>query len=422
MNTAELLKLDLKHVWHPFTQHQLWPHDEPLIIERAEGNWLIDTDGRRYLDAISSLWCNVHGHRKRELDEAIVSQLQKVAHTTMLGFSNVPAIQLADALTKIAPKGLSRVFYSDSGSTAVEVALKMAYQFQQLMGRNSRRRFAALPDAYHGDTLGSVSVGGMPLFHQRFSDLVFPVDRLPTQTAQLETWFSAHASELAAVIVEPLMQGAAGMRMQPRGYLKALETCCRKNGVLLICDEVATGFGRTGTMFAVEQEDVQPDLLCLAKGLTGGYLPLAATLATESIFEAYLGSAQEQKTFFHGHTFTGNPLACAVALANLELFQKEEVLRRIQPLIETLTTGLSRIAKLSSVVEVRQRGLMVGIEVKGQGLEARSGFRVCQVARLHGLLLRPLGDVVVLMPPLSLTLEEADQLIRGVEASIQEVL
>ncbi|MBL8951697.1 MAG: adenosylmethionine--8-amino-7-oxononanoate transaminase [Myxococcaceae bacterium] len=412
--TSELLQLDLKHVWHPFTQHQSWPDDEPIIIERAEANWLIDTDGRRYLDGVSSLWCNVHGHQKRELDAAITAQLGQVAHSTMLGLANVPAIRLAAKLSALAPEGLTKVFYSDSGSTAVEVALKMAYQYQQLAGRPQKRKLAALVDAYHGDTLGSVSVGGMSLFHARFRDLVFPVVRVPVSLAAVERLFAEQAHELAAFIVEPLIQGAAGMLLQPPGWLKAVEALCRKHDVLLVCDEVATGFGRTGTMFAVEHESVKPDLLCVAKGLTGGYLPLAATLATQRIFEAFLGSAAEQKTFFHGHTYTGNPLACAVALASLELFEREQTLERMKPAIEALARGLEPIACLKNVAEVRRRGFMVGIELKGYVASDRTGFKVCKAARKHGVLLRPLGDVVVLMPPLSLTVEEARLLTRTV--------
>jgi adenosylmethionine-8-amino-7-oxononanoate aminotransferase len=403
MNTDELLSLDHRHLWHPFTQMSLWPQDEPLIIERGEGNWLIDTEGRRYLDGVSSLWCNVHGHNRRELNAAIQQQLSRVAHSTLLGLSNVPAIKLAARLSKLT--GLAKVFYSDSGSTAVEVALKMAYQYQQQRGRKARRRFAALEGAYHGDTLGSVSVGGMPLFHERFKDLLFDVER--TTVASVERLFADHGEELAAFVVEPLVQGAAGMLLQPLGWLKRVEQLCRAHDVLLICDEVATGFGRTGTLFAVEQEGVRPDLLCVAKGLTGGYLPLAATLTTEKVFEAFLGTAAEAKTFFHGHTYTGNPLACAAALASLDLFETDRTLERMKPVEKVLTFGLDRIAALPNVREVRQRGFMVGIELNGYPPEERTGFQVCRAVRKDGVLLRPLGDVIVVMPPLSLTSDEA---------------
>lgn len=441
-DTKRLLADDIAHVWHPFTQMQVWPDDSPLVIERAEGNWLIDTEGRRYLDAISSLWVTVHGHRRVELDAAVKAQLDKVAHSTLLGLASVPSIELAKKLVAIAPEGLNRVFYSDSGSTAVEVAVKMAYQYWQLAGRPKKQRFVALAEAYHGDTIGSVSVGGMDLFHERFRNLLFPVERIPTphayrwngsdvladSLAAAEKLLREKHQELAGLVVEPLVQGAAGMLMQPKGYLKGLETLCRRYDVLLICDEVATGFGRTGTMFAVEQEDVRPDFLCLAKGLTGGYLPLAATMATERVYQAFLGSFGEAKTFFHGHTYTGNPLACAAALASLNLFETDSTLERVKPVMQTLERGLSRIAQLPHVGDVRRRGMMVGIELvkdratkQEYAFDERLGFKVCLEARKHGVWVRPLGNVIVLMPPLSLTVAEAELLLNAVEQSIVQL-
>lgn len=429
--TRELFALDAAHVWHPFTQMQGWADDQPLIIERGEGNWLIDTLGRRWLDGISSLWVTVHGHRKEAIDQAVRAQLGRVAHCTLLGQASVPSIELAAKLVALAPRGLTRVFYSDSGSTSVEIAVKMAYQYWQLVGRPEKRRFVALQEAYHGDTIGSVSVGGMELFHDRFRHLLFPVERIPTPhayrwkgkdvlgeaLAALEALLKEKAHELAGLVIEPLIQGAAGMLVQPPGYLARVAALCRAHDVLLICDEVATGFGRTGTMFAVEQENVTPDLMCVAKGLTGGYLPLAATLATDRVYEAFLGRFAEAKTFFHGHTYTGNPLACAAALANLELFETEKTLERMKPAMARLAEGLERVASLPHVGEVRRRGMMVGIElVKDRKtkeefpFEARQGFKVCQAARKHGVLLRPLGNVVVMMPPLSLTVDEAELL------------
>ena len=298
-------QLDRDHLWHPFTQQQGWCEEEPLAIARAKGWHLIDTEGRHYIDGVSSLWCNVHGHRHPEIDQAVRDQLDRVAHSTMLGLTHPGAAELAARLVEIAPPGLSRVFYSDSGSTATEIALKMAFQFQQQRGGQHTRRhsFVHLRDAYHGDTIGSVSVGGIDLFHATYRPLLFEAHEAePGDPSDLERTLAAHEEEIAAVIVEPLVQGAAGMIVHPHGYLRAVRELCDRYGVLLICDEVATGFGRTGTMFACEQEDVAPDLLCLAKGLTGGYLPLAATLATERIYEAFLGALEEQRTFFHGHT------------------------------------------------------------------------------------------------------------------------
>jgi adenosylmethionine---8-amino-7-oxononanoate aminotransferase len=438
-----LLALDRAHLWHPFTQMALWPSDDPLIIERAEGNELIDDLGRRYLDGVSSLWCNVHGHRKREMDEAVRAQLDRVAHSTLLGLASVPSIELAEALVRLAPEGLSRVFYSDSGSTAVEVALKMAYQFWQQRGRQEKTRFAALTEAYHGDTVGSVSVGGMELFHGVFRSLLFEVERLPSPSpyhwtgggdplggalAAAEKLLAEKASTLAAVVLEPLVQGAAGMWMHPPGYLRAMADLCRKHDVLLVCDEVATGFGRTGTMFAVEQEGVRPDFLCLAKGLSGGYLPLAATLTTERVYEAFLGEFASARTFFHGHTFTGNPLACAAALASLRLFETERVLERVRRTAETLRPKLAAIAELEHVGDVRQRGLMIGIELvadrrtrRPYEYAERIGHRVCLALRRRGILLRPLGTVVVMMPPLSLTEAEAVRLGDAMREAIVEV-
>ncbi len=439
MTTEELLALDAAHVWHPFTQMQGWLDDQPLIIDRAEGNWLIDTDGRRWLDAISSLWVTVHGHRKPELDAAIRAQLDKVAHCTLLGQASVPSIELAAKLVALAPKGLTRVFYSDSGSTSVEIAVKMAYQYWQLAGRPEKRKFVALQEAYHGDTLGSVSVGGMDLFHERFRHLLFPVERVATphayrwkgadpleeSLAEIEALFSARHDELAGFVVEPLVQGAAGMLLQPPGWLERVAQLCRKYDVLLICDEVATGFGRTGTMFACEQEGVTPDLMCVAKGLTGGYLPLAATLASERVYRAFLGRFDEAKTFFHGHTYTGNPLACAVALANLALFDSEQTLARIRPVEAVLAEGLLEVAKLPHVGEVRRRGFMVGVELvkdratkEAYAFAERLGFRVCLAARAHQVLIRPLGNVLVLMPPLSLTADEARLITRALGDAI----
>ncbi|MCU0695710.1 MAG: adenosylmethionine--8-amino-7-oxononanoate transaminase [Myxococcaceae bacterium] len=422
---------------------QQWPDDQPLVIERAEGNWLVDTEGRRYLDAISSLWVTVHGHRRPEIDAAVRAQLDQVAHSTLLGLASVPSIELAQKLVAKAPPGLSHVFYSDSGSTAVEVAVKLAYQYWQLSGRPEKRRFVALSEAYHGDTIGSVSVGGMDLFHERFRHLLFPVERIPTphayrwpgrdvlseSLAAAEALLVEKGHEVAGLVVEPLVQGAAGMLMQPKGYLKGLEALCRTHDVLLICDEVATGFGRTGTLFAVEQEDVRPDLLCLAKGLTGGYLPLAATLATDRIYQAFLGPFADAKTFFHGHTYTGNPLACAAALASLELFDTDQTLERMKPVVQALSEGLARVARHPNVGEVRQRGMMVGVElVKDRATKAefafaeRMGFRVCLEARKHGVWLRPLGNVVVVMPPLSLSVDEAHLIVDALEKSLAAVL
>jgi adenosylmethionine---8-amino-7-oxononanoate aminotransferase len=414
-------QLDHRHLWHPFTQQQDWLAEEPLMIEGAEGCELIDADGSRYLDGVSSLWCNVHGHRHPLIDRAIREQLERVAHTTMLGLSHPRASELAARLVTIAPPGLDRVFYSDSGSTAVEVALKMAFQYWQHRGGQHVRRtsFICLRDAYHGDTVGSVSVGGIDLFHSTFGPLLFDAHRAePGDIDDMARLLARHEEELAAVIVEPLVQGAAGILTHPPGYLRAVRELTERHGVLLICDEVATGFGRTGTMFACEQERVAPDLMCVAKGLTGGYMPLAATLATESIYEAFLADHAEFKTFFHGHTYTGNPLACAAALASLEIFRHERTLVRLRPKIRMLAESLADVQLMPEVREVRQCGLMVGIDLGEHDPSLRMGHRVALEARKRGVIVRPLGDVIVLMPPLSISLKDLRRLVEVTAESI----
>ena len=413
---------DRRYLWHPFTQQRGWEREEPLVVSEADGCWLFDDHGRRYIDGVSSLWCTIHGHRHPVLDLAVKDQLDRVAHSSMLGLTHGPAVELAKRLVEIAPQGLTRVFYSDSGSTAVEIALKIAFQYwQQQGGKHARRtRFVSLREAYHGDTIGSVSVGGIDLFHAAYRPLLFESPKAePGDTADMERVLAEHGNEVAAVIVEPLVQGAAGMLVHPPGYLRAVRELCDRHGTLLICDEVATGFGRTGRMFACEHEQVSPDLMCLAKGITGGYLPLAATLTTERVYEGFLGEHEEFRTFFHGHTYTGNPLACAAALANLRLFEQDSTLERLEPKIGLLAELLEPIAALPAVAEVRQRGFMVGIELQGFPLEARMGHQVTLEARRRGAVIRPLGDVVVLMPPLAIETAELRQLVGIVADSIE---
>ena len=422
VTSVDHAQLDRDHLWHPFTQQQGWLEEEPLMIQRGEGCYLIDADGKRYIDGVSSLWCTVHGHRHPGIDAAVGAQLEQVAHSTMLGLSHPGGAELAARLVDLAPDGLSRVFYSESGSTAVEIALKMAFQYQQQRGGQHTRRtsFVHLRDSYHGDTIGSVSVGGMDLFHATYRPLLFPTHAAePGDAADLERVLAMHEEEIAAVIVEPLVQGAAGMLTHPPGYLHAVRELCDAFGVLLICDEVATGFGRTGTMFACEQEDVAPDLLCLAKGLTGGYLPLAATLATEQIYKGFLGAPEEYRTFFHGHTYTGNPLACAAALANLDAFEQERTLERLQAKIGLLQELLGELAAMPEVTAVRGRGFMVGIDLGEHDPGRRMGHRVTLEARKRGAIIRPLSDVVVLMPPLSISEAELRTLVEATADSIR---
>jgi adenosylmethionine-8-amino-7-oxononanoate aminotransferase len=418
---VNLASTDRARLWHPFTQQRGWVGEETVLIERGEGTDLVDTEGRRYIDGVSSLWCNVHGHGHPRIDAALREQLDRVAHTTMLGLSHPPAIELADRLVELAPPGLSRVFYSDSGSTATEIAVKMAFQYQQQRGGGhaSRTRFVSLHDAYHGDTVGSVSVGGIDLFHAMYRPLLFDTLKAqPGDAGDMERILADHPGEVAAVIMEPLVQGAAGILVHPDGYLRDVHELCDRHGALLILDEVATGFGRTGRMFACEHEGVAPDILCLAKGISGGYLPLAATLTTEAIYEGFLGEFEDFRTFFHGHTYTGNPLACAAGIASLEVFEQEDTLARLQPKIALLAELLEPIAARDAVGEVRRRGFMTGIELAGFRVEARMGHRVTLEARRRGAIVRPLGDVVVLMPPLAIS--EAD-LSRLVEITAESI-
>lgn len=441
----QLESWDRELVWHAFTQ---MAEHQPFLIQRADGCTLYDLDGWAYLDGVSSLWCNVHGHRHPHIDAAIRRQLDQVAHVTLLGMGHPITVQLARKLIDIAPIGLQHVFFSDSGASAVEVALKMAFQYWQQCEtpQPKKIKYLAFENAYHGDTLGSVSVGGVARFHEMFQPLLFDVLRVPTPTLyrlphgvtretatahyleQVEQTLQQNHATLAAVVIEPLMQCAAGMMLHPPGFLRGLRELTTKYNVLLIADEVAVGMGRTGKMFACEQEGVSPDLLCLAKGLTGGYLPLAATLATDQIWQAFLGSYESSRTFFHGHTYGGNPLGAAAAVATLEVFENERTLENLQPKIARLQEHLHRIAKHPHVGDVRQLGFIAGIElVRDRETQTpfpwaeRRGQRVCNHALELGVWLRPLGNVVVIMPPLSVTLEELDRICVAVESGIAQL-
>jgi len=413
-------------LWHPFTQMRGWNAGEEVLIERAHGTTLVDTEGREYIDGVSSLWCNVHGHRHPHIDRAVRDQLDRVAHSTMLGLSHPGAVRLGEKLVEAAGRAgmgsLGRVFYSDNGSTACEIALKMAFQYWQHAGEHGRTRFVYLRNSYHGDTVGAVSVGGIDLFHHLYRPLLFEGFAVePGDVDGLRALLDEHRDEIAAVIVEPLVQGAAGIRVAPDGYLRAVRQECDDHDLFLICDEVATGFGRTGTMFACEQEGVTPDFLTVAKGLTGGYLPLAATLTTDRVYQGFLGEFSELKTFFHGHTYTGNPLACAAAIATLEVFEQERTLEALGPKIDLLWRSLQELVEpLPAVAQVRGRGFMVGIELGGFALEERMGHRVTLAARRRGAIVRPLGDTVVLMPPLAIEPGELRRLVEITAGAIAE--
>ena len=444
----KMISLDKQYVWHPFTQMKAYCTETPLIIEKGKGTYIYDINGNKYIDGVSSLWVTLHGHRKKKIDDAMIAQIKKISHSTLLGLSNPPALKLAEKLVKIAPSGLTKVFYSDNGSTAVEIALKIAFQYWKQKSDATRRKqkFISLTNAYHGDTIGSVSVGGIDLFHEIYRPMLFETYKAESpycyrcafkktfpecQLACLQTledMLKKQSAEVAAVNLEPMVQGAAGMIVFPPGYLKGARDLCTRYNVLLIADEVAVGFGRTGKMFACEHEAVQPDLLALAKGITGGTLPLAATLATDEIYDAFLGETHDLKTFYHGHTYTGNPVACAAAIANLDIFEEEKVLQELQDKIQVLRTRLESFLNLPHVGDIRQFGFMVGIELvqdrktkKPFPLEEKTGHKVILEARKHGVVIRPLGDVIVLMPPLSISMKELETLLDVVYTSIKAV-
>ena len=414
---------DKAHVWHPFTPMAEWALSEPLVLEAGSGAKLRDTSGRWYIDGNASIWTNIHGHRHSRLDAALRRQLERVAHTSFLGFTNPVAAQLCAELSALWPPGtLTRVFLSDDGSTAIEVALKMAVQMWQQTGHPNRRRFVAFRGGYHGDTMGASSLGGIPLFHERFAAWQFPVEHVEDMGG-LERLMP---EEIAGVVIEPLVQGANQMRLWPAGLLAQLREWCDRTGVLLIADEVMTGFGRTGTLFACEREGVVPDFVALAKGLTGGYMPLAATLTSERVFQAFLGG--RERTFFYGHSYAGHPLACAVALENLAIFREERVLERLQTQILRLTELLARyLGSLPWVFEIRQCGFLAGIELRQKGgvlfsAEAGVGARVCLAARRRGLLSRPIRDTLVLMPPFCITDAELEEAVRILAEAVVECL
>jgi len=427
---AELADWDLRHFWHAFTAMDEY---EPLVIERAQGVWLFDTEGNRYLDGVSSLWCNLHGHRHPRIDAAIVEQLGRVAHSTSLGLANIPAVELARRLAELAPGDLEHVFYSSDGASAVETALKMAFQYwlQCPSPCPAKTKYIAYDHAYHGDTIGGTSLGGIERFQALFAPLLFDVIRLPAPDAsrlpaeidpqrgadhylaELEEVLEKRHTEVAALVIEPLVQGAAGMILQPAGYLRGVRELTKKYNVLLIADEVVTGFGRTGRMFACDHEQVVPDLMCLGKGLSGGYLPLAATVATGEVFNAFLGDGSQSKTFQHGHTYGGNPLAAAAALASLDVLEQERVLEQMEPKIVQLAEILAGLQDHPHVAETRQIGLIGAVQLAADGqtgnpypAELRAGAAVCREAIRRGVWLRPLGDVIVIVPPLSISSDE----------------
>jgi adenosylmethionine-8-amino-7-oxononanoate aminotransferase len=420
-------KRDAAVVWHGFTQMSCYTESSPIVVERAEGHELIDVDGNRYLDAISSLWVNTVGHRVPELDDAIREQLDRGAHSTMLGNGNRVVIELSEALAAVVPVDAPHFLFASDGAAAVEQALKIAFQYWVNRGIEGHTKFLAFGGAYHGDTIGALSVGDGGFGTDLFDPLRFPVLRAPavSDPTCFDTavrMVAEHAGELAAVIIEPLVQGAAGMQLADPAGLARLGAACRDHDVLLICDEVATGFGRTGTLFASEQCDLRPDLLVLGKGLTAGYLAQSATVASARVFDAFLGPDLSEKTLYHGHSYSGNALAAAVALRHLQLLESRDVLANVRARSAQLRGRLDdRIRLLDAVGDVRLCGLMGGVALAPPEEGLRWGRRVCAAAVARGVLLRPLGDVVVLMPPLTITTPEIERIVDVLEASIHDV-
>ncbi|MDA7672864.1 adenosylmethionine--8-amino-7-oxononanoate transaminase [bacterium] len=423
-STEQLRELDKQHLWHPFTQMQDWCADdhEPMILESGEGAMLRDSEGNDYIDGNASIWTNVHGHSHPKIVAAISEQAAKLAHCSALGYTNEPAIKLAKALVDLTPDSLTRVFFSDDGSTAIECACKMAIQYRQLTGEPERTRFISFNEAYHGDTAGAASLGGIGAFQDRFEHTGFRVTHVP-DLAALKSLSDSEIESVTAITIEPLIQGAAGMQLWPSGMLTELRAWCDVHDVFLIYDEVMTGFGKTGTLFAFEQEpDATPDFLCLAKGLTGGTMPLAATLTTERLFAGFLGEYEEQKTFFYGHSYCSNPLVCAAALASIEVFRDEKVIESLPEKVDFFRSEIARAFKNDArVLEIRHIGLIAGIELKSDDWRDQTGARVCFAARKHGLLTRPVRDTLVLMFPLCISNEQISRAVEALRLGLEAI-
>ena len=431
---SKIKSYDLDYIWHPFTQMKEYKEDEPIVIEDSDGVYLIDSDGNRYIDGVSSLWVNIHGHKVKKIDEAIKKQIDKIAHSTLLGVTNPSAAILAKKLIDIVPEGLKKIFYSSDGASAVEVALKMAFQYWLLKNKPNKQKFVSLKDGYHGDTLGAVSVGGIDIFHSTYKPLLFKsfqissYDSSDRMVKELEKILNEKSDEIAALIIEPYVQTAGGIKVAKEGYLKDVRNICNNYDVLLIIDEVATGFGRTGEMFACDHDKVTPDILVLGKGLTSGYLPLSATITTQDIFDTFLGDYEELKTFFHGHSYSGNPLSCATAIANLEIFDEEKTISKVKKTIKILEDELKEFKGLKHVSDIRNKGLMAGIDLKKDSnkniayeLKERIGKKICDLARKEGVLIRPLGDTIVIMPPISINQKELKKLTKSIYKCIKIV-
>ncbi|MBB5172406.1 adenosylmethionine--8-amino-7-oxononanoate transaminase [Texcoconibacillus texcoconensis] len=441
----KVMELSKEYLWLPFTQMKDYEKD-PLIIEEGEGIKLKDIYGKEYYDGYSSLWVNVHGHRKQEIDDAVKEQLDRIAHSTLLGATNVPATLLAERLIQISPPNLQRVFYSDSGAEAIEIALKMAFQYWYNNGNEKKTKFVTFSDGYHGDTVGAISVGAVDLFHKIYNPLMFnsfkvpfpdtyrhpsddPQEVMRESLSALKETLDKHHEEIAGLIMESKIQGAGGMKIMTDGFFKEVENLCRTYGILLIVDEVATGFGRTGKMFAVEHEEIRPDIMTVAKGITGGYLPIAATITSEEVHQAFYDDYTKLKTLFHGHSYTGNQLGCAAALANLDLFEKENIVASVEQKASVVQEALKPVAEQAGVGDVRQLGLMCGIELSKDKItkepfpfEERMAYHTTLTMRKNGMLTRPLGDTVIFMPPLAAEESDLKAMVGIIEKSIEETI
>ncbi len=441
-------ELDKKYIWHPFTQMKGWNENSQMVIAKGKGVKLYDTEGNEYYDGISSLWVNIHGHGREEIDNAIKEQLGEIAHSTLLGLINKPSAEFAEKLVNVMPEGLNKIFYSDDGSTAVEAAVKLAFQYWQFVGKSEKQLFINLSDSYHGDTVGAVSVGNIDVFHKVYKPLLFNTHKLscpsyyhtdhskfPTEESykefclqELEDFLKDNHEKVAALIIEPLVQAAAGMLMQPKGYLKGVRELTKKYNVLMIADEVAVGFGRTGKMWACENEGVAPDMMSLSKGITGGYMALGATMITDEIYNAFLGEPTDYKTFYHGHSYTGNNLACAAGIAGLEIFEKDQVIAGLPPKMAVITKYMEKMNQMKFVGDARQCGMIAGIELMLDKenhvpfpAEMLMAGGICLRARQHGLVVRNIGDVITFMPPLVSTVEEVDAMLARLYETMEEV-
>jgi adenosylmethionine---8-amino-7-oxononanoate aminotransferase len=446
----ELIEKDLKYIWHPFTQMKDYENEEPIIIDRGEGIYIWDLKGNKYIDCVSSWWVNTLGHCNKRLNDALKAQVDKIEHVLLAGFSHIPAIELAERLINITPKELTRVFYSDNGSTAVEVALKMAYQYWAQSGQPQRDKFIALKNSYHGDTIGAVSVGGVDLYHSIYKPLLFEVlqadspycYRCPAGKEKdncsiecldsMEKLLKENENRIAGIIIEPLNQAAGGMIIYPPEYMVKVKALCDKYDVLLIDDEVAMGFGRTGKMFAFDHAGIVPDIICLAKGLTAGYLPLSVTVVKEKIYQAFYDDYDKRKTFYHGHSFTGNPLAASIALENMKILEEENIIESLQPKILKLKKELEKFKELDCVGDIRQLGMIGVVELvkdknskEAFSISERIGDKVYKEGLKRGAILRPLGNIVYFMPPYVITEEEiailTDIAYNSIKAAVYEV-